>query len=165
MTASRFQEARLLCRLTIAATAKLLRVSERTVLNWESGRYRIPYSAYRLMRIARGGQFWGRDWRGWFVRDGVLWSPEGYAFRPQDSGWWGLLVRQAHMWRTEAWQRRVRSETRSADAGGAGAAAGLVSIIDKSINGFGDGYLPPLLPLLPPSGSSRPGVVLAGGAP
>ena len=147
VTAERFHEARQLCRLTIAATAQLLRVSERTVLNWESGHCRIPYAAYRLMRIARGGQFWGEQWEGWFVRDDVLWSPEGHAFRPQDSRWWGLLIRQAHLWRTEAWRLRVAAQSTGDGRGEAAPALGL-SLYSISRKPLSDGALPPLLPLL-----------------
>jgi len=34
-----------------AAAAQLLRVSERTLDNWESGKHEIPYSAYKLLRL------------------------------------------------------------------------------------------------------------------
>ena len=54
VTASRFKDARLFCMLSTIEAAKLLRVSERTLHNWEKGRVRIPYAAFKLMRILRG---------------------------------------------------------------------------------------------------------------
>ena len=68
VTASRFRDFRWTANLSVADAAKLLRVSERTIHNWEAGRVRIPYAAYKLLRIVRGGQFAHPAWRGWFVR-------------------------------------------------------------------------------------------------
>ena len=65
--ASRFRDTRFTCNLTVPAAAKLLRVSERTIHNWESGAARVPYAAYRLLRIVRGGEFVHSSWKGWAV--------------------------------------------------------------------------------------------------
>jgi hypothetical protein len=34
------------------------------------------------------------------MHSGKLWSPEGHGFVPNDSSWWGLLVRQARGFKT-----------------------------------------------------------------
>ena len=99
VTASRFRDFRWTANLSVADAAQLLRVSERTIHNWESAQTRIPYTAYKLLRIVRGGQFAHPAWRGWFVRGDTLWSPENHGFRPSDSSWWSLLIRQAHQFR------------------------------------------------------------------
>lgn len=94
--------------------AKLLHVSERTLHNWESGRHEIPYSAYRLLRLLTRQELPGTDWTGWHITAGVLWSPEGHAFKPLDSSWWSLLCRRAAMGTSlYAENRRLRDAARS----------------------------------------------------
>lgn len=75
--------------------AKFLRVSERTLHNWESGKHEIPYSAYKLLRLQTYQELPGTAWRGWSFSAGCLWSPEGHAFKPADSAWWSLLCRRS----------------------------------------------------------------------
>jgi transcriptional regulator with XRE-family HTH domain len=87
--------------LSIAETAKALHVTPRTVRNWISGRVGIPYAAYRLVRILGRWELPDPAWAGWIMHSGRLWSPEGHGFVPGDSSWWGLLVRQARMWREQ----------------------------------------------------------------
>lgn len=105
--AERFREARYQCVLSQQATAKLLRVSLRTVRNWEIGATAIPYAAYKLMRILRGFELPGEDWRGWRLIRGTLWSPEGRGFRARDHAWWSLLVAQADAFRKMMRNRRA----------------------------------------------------------
>jgi DNA-binding XRE family transcriptional regulator len=76
------------------AAAKLLRVSERTLHNWETGVHEIPYSAYKLLRLLSYSELPGA-WSGWHIAVGRLWSPEGHSFKPDDSSWWSLLCRRA----------------------------------------------------------------------
>jgi len=85
--------------LSIEQTAKVLHVTRRTVQLWISGRVRIPYAAYRLVRILGRYELPDPGWAGWVFHSGKLWSPEGHGFNPHDSNWWGLLVRQARAWK------------------------------------------------------------------
>lgn len=85
--------------LTPETAANILHVTPRTVQHWISGRTRIPYAAYRLLRIMRGGELADPTWQGWHMHSGKLWSPEGHGFDPRDSSWWSLLVRQARCFR------------------------------------------------------------------
>lgn len=78
-----------------AAVAQLLRVSERTLHNWESGKHEIPYSAYKLLRLLSYSEMPGKAWEGWHFTAGRLWSPEGYGFRPEESSWWSALCRRS----------------------------------------------------------------------
>jgi DNA-binding transcriptional regulator YiaG len=107
VTASRFRDTRLVCRLTIPSAAKLLRVTERTVQNWESGKVRIPYAAFKLMRILRGYELPDPAWRGFRVVGATLWTPEGHAFRPDHMTWWSLTCRMADEFRQRALRRRA----------------------------------------------------------
>jgi hypothetical protein len=78
----------------------MLHVHPRTVRYWISGKTLIPYSAYRLLRILTGSELPCSGWDGWHMHSGKLWSPEGHGFLPNDSSWWGLLVRQARSFKT-----------------------------------------------------------------
>jgi DNA-binding XRE family transcriptional regulator len=75
--------------------AKLLHVSERTLHNWETGHHEIPYSAYRLLRLLTRQELPGKAWTGWHITAGVLWSPEGHGFKPEDASWWSMLCRRS----------------------------------------------------------------------
>lgn len=106
LTPERFWRARHVARLTQPQAAELLGVSLRTVRNWESGRTRIPYAAYKLMRVLRGGEIPGDAWAGYRVHGDTLWTPEGRPIRAWESRWWGLLVAQARQFRRLYAQRR-----------------------------------------------------------
>lgn len=107
MTGSRFRTARAVCCLSVPEAAQLLRVSERTIQYWESGRVRVPYSAYKLMRILRGYELPGHAWRGYTLRGDTLWSPEGLPFKAADHRWWSLTCRMAAEFRSMAAARRL----------------------------------------------------------
>lgn len=83
--------------LTRSSVAQLLHVSERTIHNWETGHHQVPYSAYKLVRLMTHQEFPNPAWAGWHMTAGVLYTPEGHGFKPQDSSWWSLLCRKAAM--------------------------------------------------------------------
>ena len=78
-----FQLERKTARLSLKEAARYLGVTPRTIRNWESGRYRIPYPAFRLIRMRAGGIVHAPGWDGWrFGRDGALFTPDGRSFKP-----------------------------------------------------------------------------------
>jgi hypothetical protein len=77
--------------------AKLLHVTPRTLHNWNSGRYDIPYAALKLLRVLLRYELPDDDWAGWHFAGGKLWTPEGYSIAAHESAWWSLLVRRAQM--------------------------------------------------------------------
>lgn len=84
----------------VMACADLLRVSERTLRGWESGATRIPYAAYKLLRVLKGGRYLAHPiWKDFVIRGDTLITPEGHPFHAGDLGWWSLLVRQARAFR------------------------------------------------------------------
>lgn len=83
----------------VPACADLLHVSERTIRGWESGATRIPYAAYKLLRLLRGGKVLGPAWRDFYVRGELLVTPEGHTFHFGELAWHSLLIRQARMFR------------------------------------------------------------------
>lgn len=84
----------------------MLRVSDRTVRNWESGTTRIPYAAYKLLRILRGGRLLGPEWSGWVVQGNRMWTPEGRVIEAGGMAWWSLIVRMARAFQSGADGRR-----------------------------------------------------------
>ena len=102
--ASRF---RVMCAdagLPLDAVAQALHVTPRTVRYWFSGKTSVPYAAYRLIRILGRFELPDPAWKGWVMHSSRLWSPEGHAFVPSDSNWWGLLCTRARLW-TEQYER------------------------------------------------------------
>lgn len=85
-----------------ADVAKLLHVSERTVHNWVAGSVRVPYAAYKLLKLQLHYELPGKAWEGWSFSAGKLYTPEGYSLQPHDWSWWSLLARRAAMFGTLA---------------------------------------------------------------
>jgi hypothetical protein len=81
--------------------AELLHFTDRTVRNWERGASRVPYAAFRLLRITSGYALPGHEWEGWGLRKGVLWSPTGQAFDAGSMGYLGLVFQMARQWAIE----------------------------------------------------------------
>lgn len=68
--------------LTQPACATLLKVSLRTVQNWENGKSRIPWCAFKVLQLTFGDEIPHPAWTGWYLRRGLLWSPESRPFEP-----------------------------------------------------------------------------------
>ena len=51
----------------------MLQVTARTIMHWEEGKTRIPYSAFKLLRIRANGEFLDGAWNGWVIRGDTLW--------------------------------------------------------------------------------------------
>ena len=67
--------------LTRNEAAAFLGVTVRTIRNWENGAARIPYPAFKLIRMRAGGIVQAPGWEGWrFGRGGALYSPCGRSF-------------------------------------------------------------------------------------
>ena len=85
--------------MTRKEAAKALDVTPRTVQNWETGGARIPWMAYRMLRILRGYALPGVIWEGWTMRNHELFSPAGRSF---DVAWLEnveYVFSQARLWR------------------------------------------------------------------
>lgn len=83
--------------LSVVDVANFLQVSPRTVQLWVSGRVRIPFAAYKLMRLQLRYELPGEAWAGWHLSAGKLYTPENHELNPKDFSWWSLLVRRAAM--------------------------------------------------------------------
>jgi transcriptional regulator with XRE-family HTH domain len=94
--------------------ARFLGVTVRTIRNWENGSCRIPYPAFRLIRMKAGGIVHAPGWEGWrFAPDGSLFSPDGRSFKSWE------LYHLRHVFSMAEHFRRLHSEKRAvaADAG------------------------------------------------
>lgn len=87
--------------LSTEDAAKLLDVTHRTVLNWEKGRVRIPYTAYRVLKLKVGYVFDDEHFGDWFVRGDTLWSPEGRGFKPHELCYVSHYFGMARRWLAE----------------------------------------------------------------
>lgn len=106
--ASRFRVLLADAGLSVGHAAQMLHVTPRTVRYWISGQAAVPYAAYKLVRVLRWFELPGA-WSGWTLHSGLLWSPEGLSFRPEDTVWWSDLVRRARAYGTMA-ERAMRAE-------------------------------------------------------
>lgn len=86
--------------LSVQDVANFLQVTPRTVQLWVSGRVRIPYAAYKLLRLQLRYELPGQHWQGWHLSAGRLYTPEGHELDPRGFACWSLLARQAASFRT-----------------------------------------------------------------
>lgn len=78
-----FHVERLTAGLTQKQAAEYLGVSLRSVRNWERGVNRIPFPAFKLVRMRAKAIVHVEGWDGWrFARDGALVTPDGRSFLP-----------------------------------------------------------------------------------
>lgn len=107
-----FRDMRRESGLTRAQAAEALDVTPRTIQNWETGGARIPWMAFRMLRILRGHALPGVYWEGWTVRGRDLFSPAGRSF---DVAWLQnveSVFAQAKLWR-QMYSRSGRAKTAS----------------------------------------------------
>ncbi len=72
----------LTCNLSIEQTSLLCDVSIRRVKQWDKG-VSIPESKRKLMELFTCVKLDHVGWSGWFFRNGVLQSPFGFTWLPQ----------------------------------------------------------------------------------
>src|SRR5690606_8203457 len=95
VSADQVQETRRAARLSREHVADVLGVSLRTVGNWETGKARPAYAAFRLLRILRNGELVDPAWSEYRLIRGKLVTPENHTFEPGELCWLSLLVRRA----------------------------------------------------------------------
>ena len=98
--------------LTRREAAEELNVTPRTIQNWETGGARIPWMAFRMLRVLRGQALPGVFWDGWTVRGRDLCSPAGRTF---DAVWllhMEQVFAQAKLWR-QMYSNSGRAKTAS----------------------------------------------------
>jgi transcriptional regulator with XRE-family HTH domain len=130
--ATRFRQLRRAHRLSLQACAELLGVTGRTVSRWESGRVRVPYAPYRLLRLLLGAALPGRGWEGFRVAGDRLVSAEGHSYTRGDLAWLSLTFRQADGFR--ALYRQATRQRAEGKDGRFGAVAGTAAAANERVH-------------------------------
>lgn len=99
--------------LTTQEASVLLDVTHKTVQNWEKGRTRIPYTAYRVLKIKVGYVFDDEYFKDWFVRGDTMWSPEGRGFKPHELRYIASYFWMARRWLAERQATKDLSKLKS----------------------------------------------------
>ena len=102
-----FRDVRKMNRLSIDETAKLLQVTSRTIAHWESGVTRIPYSAFKLLRILANGELLPTAWKGWVIKGDTLWSPINRPFRQYELTYISHYFTMARYWQADYARRNT----------------------------------------------------------
>jgi transcriptional regulator with XRE-family HTH domain len=103
-----FHHERRAAGLTQREAAQYLGVTERTIRNWEKGAVRIPYPAFRLIRMRAGGIVHVPGWEGWkFGPDGSLFSPDGRSFKSWELYHLRLVFSMAEHFRQQHGNKRA----------------------------------------------------------
>ena len=127
--AVQFRDERIYSGLSREDAAELLGVSLRTIGHWETGRVRVGYAAFKLLRVYRHGDIADPAWASYKISRGKLRTPEGHEFGPGDVSWLCLLVRRAALAAEITRQRdalRVQLTAIEAAVGAAERSLGLV---------------------------------------
>lgn len=94
-----FRDLRKQSGLTRREAAEALDVTPRTVQNWETGGARIPWMAFRMLRLLRGFALPGLYWEGWTLCGRTLYSPAGRGFDAGQLETIEQVFSQARLWR------------------------------------------------------------------
>lgn len=96
-----FRDMRKRADLTRKQAADALNVSGRTIQNWENGGARIPWMAYRMLRILGGSALPGKAWEGWTVCGDMLYAPNGRRFDANMLEQIEQVFAMARLWRQD----------------------------------------------------------------
>jgi DNA-binding transcriptional regulator YiaG len=94
--------------LTRKQAADVLDVTVRTIQNWETGGARIPWLAYRMLRILTGCALPGKVWEGWTVYGDRLYAPNGRWFDANLLEQIEQVYAMARLWRQDYVTRHNR---------------------------------------------------------
>jgi DNA-binding XRE family transcriptional regulator len=103
-----FRDIRLRADLNRKQAADLLDVTPRTIQNWETGGARIPWVAYRMLRILTGYALPGKAWEGWTIHGDRLIAPNGRWFDANSMEQIERVYALARLWRQEHTRRQHR---------------------------------------------------------
>ena len=94
-----FRDLRKHAGLTRKQAAQALDVTPRTIQNWETGGARIPWMAYRMLRVLRGYALPGVSWEGWTLDGDRLYAPNRRSFTAGELQHLEQVFAQARLWR------------------------------------------------------------------
>lgn len=96
-----FRDMRHLADMTRKQAAELLDVTPRTIQNWETGGARIPWLAFKMLRILTGYALPGKAWEGWTVDADKLIAPNGRCFDASSLQQVEQVFAMARLWRAD----------------------------------------------------------------
>lgn len=105
-----FRDIRRRADLNRKQAADLLDVTVRTIQNWETGGARIPWIAYRMLRILTGCALPGKVWEGWTVHGDRLYAPNGRWFDANLLEQVERVYAMARLWRQDYAKRQHRPD-------------------------------------------------------
>ena len=108
-----FRDARRDAHFTRVEAAKALDVTPRTIQNWETGGARIPWMAFRMLRILRGYALPGVHWEGWAVCKDRLYAPNGRWYDANSLEQIEQVFAMARLWRQDYAKRCIESRLKS----------------------------------------------------
>jgi DNA-binding transcriptional regulator YiaG len=94
-----FRDLRRKAGLTRREAARALDVTGRTIQNWETGGARIPWMAYRMLRILQGYALPGKDWEGWTIGGDTLHAPNGRHFTASELQHLEQVFSMSRLWK------------------------------------------------------------------
>ena len=94
-----FRDLRRQSCMTRDQAAQALDVTPRTIQNWETGGARVPWMAFRMLRILNGFGLPGSAWEGWTVQGSKITSPNGFSFDAPGLEYLQSVFAQARLWR------------------------------------------------------------------
>src|SRR3989338_3749941 len=94
-----FRDLRRQAGMTRREAAQALDVTARTIQNWETGGARIPWMAFRMLRILRGYALPGVAWDGWTITGDTLHAPNGRRFMANEIQHIEQVFAMARLWR------------------------------------------------------------------
>ena len=103
-----FRDLRKSADLTRKQAADLLDVAVRTIQNWETGGARIPWMAFRMLRILTGYALPGTAWEGWTVHGDRLIAPNGRWYEANTLEQMEHIFGMARLWHRDYLARNAR---------------------------------------------------------
>lgn len=100
---------RMTCCMTKTQCAAFLNVTRRTITEWEKGNTRIPYSAFRLLRLKANGGIAEKEWDGWSISGDTLWSPDGRSWKQHELYYVANYFAMARHWQSD-YQKKAESK-------------------------------------------------------
>lgn len=94
--------------MTRKQAADVLDVTVRTIQNWETGGARIPWLAFRMLRILKGYALPGKAWEGWTVCGDRLYAPNGRWFEANSLEQIEQVYAMARLWRQDYAKRHQK---------------------------------------------------------
>jgi DNA-binding transcriptional regulator YiaG len=106
--------------MTTNQCAAYLRVTDRTIRNWESGDVPVQFSAFELMRIvfeSAAFKLSHKEWDGWFISDeGQLVSPDvSCSFTPGDLNYFSFNRSEAAKLANETYRLQTELDKATAE--------------------------------------------------